>query len=127
MPTSCSTCWSLRGTTSEPGSTVDHGVIGVPSQTNALLSRNDGTCLGFQVRAQEGIREMQLSHDPAVVDVAFDEADLVAWAGLAPVMALAERAGLTELLAERLSVPSPNAAVKVAALLAGMVAGADSI
>ena len=70
---------------------------------------------------------MQLSHDPAVVDVAFDEANLVSCAGLAPVMALAERAGLTDLLAERLSVASPNAPVKVTALLAGMVAGADSI
>jgi hypothetical protein len=76
---------------------------------------------------EKGIREMQLSHDPAVVDVAFDEANLVSCAGLAPVMALAERAGLTDLLTERLSVSSPNAPVKVAALLAGMVAGADSI
>jgi hypothetical protein len=70
---------------------------------------------------------MQLSHDLAAVDVAFDEANLVSCAGLAPVLALAERAGLSVLLAERLSVPSPNAPVKVTALLAGMVAGADSI
>jgi hypothetical protein len=70
---------------------------------------------------------MQLSHDPAVVDVAFDESNLVSCAGLAPVLALAERAGLSDLLTERLSVPSPNAPVKVTALVAGMVAGADSI
>src|SRR4051794_41729507 len=70
---------------------------------------------------------MQLSHDPALVDIAFDEANLVSCAGLAPVLALAERAGLTDLLAERLSVASPNAPVKVTALLAGMVAGGDSI
>ncbi len=76
---------------------------------------------------EKGIREMQLSHDVAVVDVAFDEANLVSCAGLAPVMALAQRAGLDELLAERLSVPAPNAPVKVTALLGGMVAGADSI
>jgi hypothetical protein len=70
---------------------------------------------------------MQLSHDPAVVDVAFDEANLVSCAGLAPVLALAQRAGLDDLLAEQLSVSSPNAPLKVTALLAGMVAGADSI
>jgi hypothetical protein len=70
---------------------------------------------------------MQLSHDPAVIDVVFDEANLVSCAGLAPVMALAERAGLSELLGERLSVPSPNAPLKVRSLLAGMIAGADSI
>jgi hypothetical protein len=70
---------------------------------------------------------MQLSHDPAVIDAVFDEANLVSCAGLAPVLALAEQAGLSELLAERLTVPSPNAPVKVSALLAGMVSGADSI
>src|SRR4051795_7133048 len=70
---------------------------------------------------------MQLSHDPAVVDVAFDESNLVSCAGLAPVMALAERAGVSDLLTERLTLPSPNAPVKVTALVAGMGAGADSI
>ena len=70
---------------------------------------------------------MQLSHDPAVVDAVFDEPNLVSCAGLVPVMALAEQAGLSELLAERLTVASPNAGVKVTALVAGMVAGADSI
>jgi len=76
---------------------------------------------------EKGIREMQLSHDPAAVDAVFDEGNLVSCAGLAPVLALAERAGLSELLAEHVSVPSPNAPAKVTALLAGMVAGADSI
>jgi hypothetical protein len=70
---------------------------------------------------------MQLSHDPGVVDAVFDEANLVSCAGLAPVLALAERAGLSQLLAERVTVASPNAALKVTALVAGMVAGADSI
>ena len=67
---------------------------------------------------------MQLSHDPAVVDAVFDEANLVSCAGLAPVLALAEQAGLSELLAGQLTVRSPNAPVKVSALVAGMVAGA---
>jgi hypothetical protein len=70
---------------------------------------------------------MQLSHDPAVMDAVFDESNLVSCAGLAPVLALAERAGLSDLVTERLSVPSPNAPVKVTALVAGMVAGADCI
>ena len=70
---------------------------------------------------------MQLSHDPGVIDAVFDEGNLVSCAGLAPVLALAERAGLSQLLAERVTVASPNAALKVTALVAGMVAGADSI
>ena len=70
---------------------------------------------------------MQLSHDPGVIDAVFDEGSLVSCAGLAPVLALAERAGLSQLLAERVTVASPNAALKVTALVAGMVAGADSI
>jgi hypothetical protein len=70
---------------------------------------------------------MQLSHDPAVINAVFDEANLVSCAGLAPVLALAERAGLFELLTEHVGVPSPNAALKVTSVVAGMVAGADSI
>jgi hypothetical protein len=60
----------------------------------------------------------------------FDEPNLVSAAGLAPVVGLAERAGLHELTARHLSVPGSagsNPGVKVAALVAGMVAGADSI
>ena len=62
-----------------------------------------------------------------MIDAVFDEANLVSCAGLAPVLALAEQAGLSQLLAERVTVASPNAALKVTALVAGMVAGADSI
>src|SRR3982750_1257085 len=62
---------------------------------------------------------MQLSHDPAAVDAVFDEGNLVSCAGLAPVLALAERAGLSELLAEHVSVPSPNAPAKVTSLAGG--------
>jgi hypothetical protein len=60
----------------------------------------------------------------------FDEPNLVSAAGLAPVVALAERAGLHELTERHLSVPGSagsNPGVKVTALVAGMVAGADSI
>src|SRR3982750_5048527 len=60
----------------------------------------------------------------------FDDPNLIPVAGLAPVMALAERTGLHELVAEHVTVAGSagaNAVVKVPALVAGMVAGADSI
>jgi len=64
------------------------------------------------------------------MSVAFDDPNLVSPAGLVPVLALAERAGLADLADEHLSVPTDkgaNAGLKVASLVAGMVAGADSI
>ena len=60
----------------------------------------------------------------------FDDPNLVGSAGLVPVLALAEAAGLETLADEHLSVPGDkgaNAGLKVASLVAGMVAGADSI
>jgi Transposase DDE domain group 1 len=60
----------------------------------------------------------------------FDDPNLVSSAGLVPVLALAESAGLHELAGQHLSVPTDkgaNAGSKVASLVAGMVAGADSI
>jgi hypothetical protein len=62
--------------------------------------------------------------------VQFDDPNLVSCAGLVPVMALADRCGLTRLLTERLTIAAKggaNAAAKVLAVVAGMVAGADSI
>src|SRR3954465_4376529 len=73
---------------------------------------------------------MQLSHTRPVVSATFDEPNLVAAAGLVPLMALARRAGLRELVDERLSVPTDkgaNAGLKLSSLVAGMAAGADSI
>ena len=73
---------------------------------------------------------MQVFHKPAAVSASFDEANLVSSAGLLPVMTLARDAGLQELAHERLTVPTDkgaNAGLKVASLVAGMVAGADSI
>ena len=60
----------------------------------------------------------------------FDDPNLVSAAGLVPVLALADAAGLQALADEHLSVPTDkgaNAGLKVASLVAGMVAGADSI
>jgi len=73
---------------------------------------------------------MQLSHSPSQTSAVFDDPNLVSCAGLAPVVALAERCGLTDLVASKLTLPAPggvNAHLKIPALVAGMVAGADSI
>jgi hypothetical protein len=64
------------------------------------------------------------------VSVAFDEPNLVSCAGLVPVMQLAQRAGLADAVTGRLSVPGDagaHAGAKVTSIVAGMVAGADSI
>ncbi len=62
--------------------------------------------------------------------MAFDDPNLVSSTGLVPVLALADLAGLRELADEHLTVPTDkgaNAGLKVASLVGGMVAGADSI
>jgi hypothetical protein len=64
------------------------------------------------------------------VAVSFDDPNLVSAAGLVPVMRLAAAAGLGRLADDHLTVPTDkgaNAGGKVSALVAGMVAGADSI
>lgn len=73
---------------------------------------------------------MQLSHTLPVASATFDEPNLVSAAGLVPLMVLAHRAGLRELGDEYLSVPTDkgsNGGLKLASLVAGMAAGADSI
>jgi hypothetical protein len=73
---------------------------------------------------------MQLCHTSQATSAVFDDPNLVSSAGLVPVLALARSAGLGELSQQHLSVPSDkgaNAGLKVTSLVAGMVAGADSI
>jgi len=76
---------------------------------------------------------MQSLYGARAVDVAFDDPNLIADAGLVPVVALAEQIGLPELIVEHVSIvdaansAGANPAAKVMSLLAGMVAGADSI
>lgn len=70
---------------------------------------------------------MQACHAPTAVSASFGDPNLVGFAGLEPAMRLAQECGLTALVAEKVSVPAPNAYLKVPALVAGMVAGADSI
>jgi hypothetical protein len=71
-----------------------------------------------------------LFHSPAKTHASFDDPDLVSHAGLVPVMALADRAGLADLAAEHVRPGGDcgvNAHLKVPCLVAGMAAGADSI
>ena len=73
---------------------------------------------------------MQLSHTLRTTSAVFDDPNLVSSAGLVPALALADRAGLGELADDHLTVPADkgaNAGMKVCSLVAGMVAGADSI
>jgi hypothetical protein len=72
---------------------------------------------------------MQLCHTPAGLSAVFDEPNLIASAGLVPAPGLADRIGLRELADEWLSVPGSRgtAEAKVMSLVAGMLAGADSI
>jgi hypothetical protein len=73
---------------------------------------------------------VRLSHARRAIEARFDDPNLVSCAGLVPVMALAQRCGLAQLLGERLTITvkgGANAVAKVLALVAGMVAGADCI
>jgi hypothetical protein len=73
---------------------------------------------------------MRLLHSLARTRASFDDPNLVSHAGLVPVMALAQRAGLTDLVAEHVTPGGGygvNAHLKVGCLVAGMAAGADSI
>src|SRR5215204_3160943 len=76
------------------------------------------------------ISEVKLSHTLVATSAVFDDPNLVSSAGLVPVLALADQAGLQELAQKHLTVPTDkgaNAGLKVASLVGGMVAGADSI
>jgi len=73
---------------------------------------------------------MELSHTLPVTSAVFDDPNLVSAAGLVPLVRLATDAGLTSLAERHLSVPGDkgaNPGRKVMSLVAGMVAGADSI
>jgi Transposase DDE domain group 1 len=73
---------------------------------------------------------VRLLHDLAKIHVSFDDPNLVSRAGLVPVMALAQRAGLAALAGEQVAIAGRcgvNPHLKVPCLVAGMVAGADSI
>jgi hypothetical protein len=73
---------------------------------------------------------VRLLHSLTKTHVSFDDPNLVSRAGLVPVMALAQRAGLASLVAEHVRPAGDcgvNAHLKIGCLVAGMAAGADSI
>src|SRR5450631_3368143 len=73
---------------------------------------------------------MKLSHRFPPASAVFDDPNLVSSAGLIPVVKLAQDAGLPALADQHLSVPGDKGAHvgdKVMSLVAGMVAGGDSI
>ena len=77
---------------------------------------------------------VRLSHEWAGAQPVFDDEHLVSHAGLVPVMALAERAGLSELIDSRVRFRTTrvksagvNPAGKITSIVAGMAAGADCI
>ena len=77
---------------------------------------------------------VQVSHRFSVDSAVFDDDHLVSCAGLVPVMALAERTGLSEVLTQMVYIAAPriksgsaNPAPKLVTLIAGMCAGADCI
>jgi len=73
---------------------------------------------------------MRLSHDPLRISATFDDPDLVSRAGLVPVMALAERAGLEAMVRRHVTITARTGVypeIKAGCLVAGMAAGADSI
>jgi Transposase DDE domain group 1 len=73
---------------------------------------------------------VRLLHELAKIHARFDDPNLVSRAGLVPVVALAQRAGLADLVEEHVRIGrrcGVNAQVKVPCLVAGMIGGADSI
>jgi Transposase DDE domain group 1 len=73
---------------------------------------------------------VRLLHDLAKIHATFDDPNLVSRAGLVPVMALAQRAGLGRLADEHVRIArrcGVSAPAKVGCLAAGMIGGADSI
>jgi len=73
---------------------------------------------------------MRLLHSAAATSVQFDDPNLVSCVGLVPVMRLAQDCDLAGLVGEHVKVAArvgANAHLKIPAIVAGMIAGADSI
>jgi hypothetical protein len=73
---------------------------------------------------------VRLFHAPGNTHAAFDDEHVIAYGGLLPAMRLAERCGLADLVAGSVAIgdrDGVNAPVKVPGIVAGMLAGADSI
>ena len=73
---------------------------------------------------------MRLLHAAAKTRAVFDDPNLVSHAGLVLAVRLASDAGLEELVTEHVRVAArtgANPGVKIGSLVAGMIAGADSL
>jgi hypothetical protein len=73
---------------------------------------------------------VKVSHTPAATSATFDDPNLVSASGLLPILSLANTVGLHALADHHLTVPTDkgaNPGAKVTSLVAGMIAGADSI
>jgi Transposase DDE domain group 1 len=73
---------------------------------------------------------VRLLHSLTKIQATFDDPNLVSRAGLVPVMALAQRAGLAALAGEHVRPTGrcgASPAAKVPGIVAGMIGGADSI
>ena len=73
---------------------------------------------------------MRLLHTAAKTHAAFDDPNLVSHAGLVPAVRLAQNTGLEDLVAQHVRVAAKvgaNPDLKIGSLVAGMVAGADTI
>src|SRR5438067_1052716 len=73
---------------------------------------------------------MQSSHAASAVSASFSDPNLIASAGLVPLVRLAERYGLPDLISAHVSLgvtTGANPAGKAMTIVAGMCAGADSI
>jgi hypothetical protein len=87
-------------------------------------------CDGHIAPGQKGIREMRVSHALGQLAAVFDDPNLVSCGGLAAVVALGQQCGLAELVADKLTLTAAGGAdarVKIPPLIAGMVAGVDSL
>jgi hypothetical protein len=76
---------------------------------------------------------MRSSHTPGAMCARFEDTNLIGYAGLVPLIRLAEQAGLPALVSTHLDLGATvnsagaNPAAKVMSVVAGMCAGADSI
>jgi len=89
----------------------------VPRQRDALPCWEIGTCDGSNDSTRKGISGIKLPHAAAAMAAVFDDPSLVSCAGLLPVLALADPAGLSTLAGAHLSVlgdKGSNAGLKVA-------------
>ena len=98
-----------------------------------LLNWENGDVQSQHSRTERGTSQVLFNHTPTAVSHSFDDTNLTATTGLVPIMGLAQNAGLPTLAEDHLTVTTTgadkgaNPAPKLATLIVGMAAGADSI